>query len=166
MTMALSGCLALPGAISLGSLAIDGMSMFMTGKSLNDHALSIATNSDCVIMRVMTTEPMCAPFDLADVDQGEHTLSAFNENNADGSTIALSAEDERLLRLSESWLNADQQPTPEKAAQPLAALEVSTTVTRSHEAAVAMTEAALPVVGQPYEMRIIGVMSAHPPTAN
>ncbi|MCK5546928.1 MAG: hypothetical protein KAI27_06105, partial [Rhodospirillaceae bacterium] len=49
MVVALSGCLALPPALQLASLAIDGISYMQTGKSISDHALSAVTNKDCAM---------------------------------------------------------------------------------------------------------------------
>jgi SPOR domain len=54
-----AGC-ALPPAVTLASLAADGVSYATTGKSVSDHGISAATGNDCALMRpVFTGKAMC-----------------------------------------------------------------------------------------------------------
>jgi SPOR domain len=55
----LGGC-ALPPAVTLASLAADGVSYAASGKSVSDHGISAATGNDCALMRpVFTGKAMC-----------------------------------------------------------------------------------------------------------
>ena len=56
----LSAC-ALPPALSLASLAADGLSYAATKKSVQDHALSAAVGEDCALWRVVTGLAICRP---------------------------------------------------------------------------------------------------------
>ena len=57
--LVLGGC-ALPPAVTLASLAADGVSYVTTGKSVSDHGMSVATGNDCALMRpVFTGKAMC-----------------------------------------------------------------------------------------------------------
>lgn len=58
--MSLSGCIvALPPAIQLASLALDGISYVSTGKSVTDHAISAVTAKDCAMIRGLKGENIC-----------------------------------------------------------------------------------------------------------
>lgn len=60
MAMSLSGCLvALPPAVQLASLALDGVSYVATGKSVTDHAISAVTAQDCAMLRGLKGETIC-----------------------------------------------------------------------------------------------------------
>lgn len=48
----LGGC-ALPPAVTLASLAIDGVSYAATGKTTTEHGLSLVTQEDCVFLRAV-----------------------------------------------------------------------------------------------------------------
>jgi hypothetical protein len=63
----LAGC-ALPPAVSVASLLLDGISYISTEKSVNDHVLSEVTRSDCAVWRVVKDELVCR--DYADGEQG------------------------------------------------------------------------------------------------
>ncbi len=54
----LSAC-ALPPALSLASLAADGLSYVATKKSVQDHALSAAVGEDCALWRVVAGMAVC-----------------------------------------------------------------------------------------------------------
>ena len=56
----LTGC-AVPPAVSLASLAADGISYLATGKSTTDHAISAVVHEDCALLRVVTDEDVCDP---------------------------------------------------------------------------------------------------------
>jgi len=54
-----AGCV-LPPAVTLASLAADGVSYATTGKSVSDHGISAATGNDCAMMRpIFTGKAMC-----------------------------------------------------------------------------------------------------------
>lgn len=56
----LAGC-AVPPAVTIASLAVDGFSYAATGKSTTDHALSAITREDCAVLRVLKEEAVCSP---------------------------------------------------------------------------------------------------------
>lgn len=56
----LAGC-ALPPAITVASLAADGVSYLTTGKSTTDHAISAITQEDCALVRAVKEEAICVP---------------------------------------------------------------------------------------------------------
>lgn len=59
--MSLSGCIvALPPAIQLASLALDGFSYVSTGKSVTDHAISAVTAKDCAMLRGLKGDEICS----------------------------------------------------------------------------------------------------------
>lgn len=58
----LGGC-ALPPAISIASLAVDGLSFASTGKSATDHAISATAKKDCAVFRVVKDEKVCKEFE-------------------------------------------------------------------------------------------------------
>ncbi len=61
-----AGC-AVPPAVTIASLAADGVSYVATGKSVADHGISAATGHDCALLRpVVSDKPVC------DTTPGEH----------------------------------------------------------------------------------------------
>lgn len=53
------GC-AVPPAVTIASLAADGVSYVTTGKSVTDHGISVATGHDCALLRpVLRDKPVC-----------------------------------------------------------------------------------------------------------
>lgn len=58
LTLGLSAC-AIPPAISIASIAADGVLLATTGKSKADHGLSFATGKDCLTFRVIDGEDIC-----------------------------------------------------------------------------------------------------------
>ncbi len=63
LPFAVSACA--PTAITVISLAAGGFSYAATGKSVSDHALSSATQSDCAVHRVLVGNPICEEILLA-----------------------------------------------------------------------------------------------------
>ena len=57
--LSLTGCIA-PPIVSYVSMALDGASFITTGKSVGDHALSVAINEDCALLRVITEQDVAA----------------------------------------------------------------------------------------------------------
>ena len=98
LVVALSGCLALPPALQLASLAIDGISYMQTGKSVSDHALSAITNKDCAMLRALDdVNSVCTEHDAIDMDisvaSGEGDINTLRK--------------QEMEQLSEAWLISD-----------------------------------------------------------
>ena len=53
--MSVPGC-AMPAAFTVASFALDTGSYGMSGKTLTDHGLSLATEKDCSVMRLLEDE--------------------------------------------------------------------------------------------------------------
>jgi hypothetical protein len=63
------GACALPPAVTIASLAADGVSYMATGKTVTDHGISAATANDCALMRpIFVGKPICR----IDADRGKH----------------------------------------------------------------------------------------------
>jgi hypothetical protein len=58
LMMGLSAC-AIPPAITIASLAADGVLLAATGKSKTDHGLSLATGRDCATFRIFDDQNVC-----------------------------------------------------------------------------------------------------------
>jgi hypothetical protein len=56
----LAGC-ALPPAVTVATLVVDGLSYVATGKSPADHAISAFAHEDCALHRVVEGEAICDP---------------------------------------------------------------------------------------------------------
>ena len=56
----LAGC-ALPPAVTVATLVVDGVSYVATGKSPADHAISAFAHEDCALHRVVAGEAVCDP---------------------------------------------------------------------------------------------------------
>ncbi|MCB2099983.1 MAG: SPOR domain-containing protein [Rhodobacterales bacterium] len=55
------GCLPLP--VTVASLALDGISLVTTQKTLTDHGLSAVAQEDCAMWRVLDGQDICQPED-------------------------------------------------------------------------------------------------------
>jgi len=63
LPLAAAGCV-LPPAVTVVSLAADGVSYLATGKTVTDHGLSAATARDCALLRpVLERRPVCGAYD-------------------------------------------------------------------------------------------------------
>jgi len=62
LIFALSGCSVSP-AVDAVSWSVDGISYFLTGKSMTDHAVSAAAGKDCAMVRVVKARKVCVPRD-------------------------------------------------------------------------------------------------------
>lgn len=58
LSLGLSAC-AIPPAISIASMAADGLLLATTGKSKADHGLSLATGQNCATFRMIEGEDVC-----------------------------------------------------------------------------------------------------------
>lgn len=83
LSMMLGGC-AMPVGVQVASWAMDGISYIATKKSMTDHGLSIVTQRDCAMWRVVKQEEICVKYDDATTaiaalddedDNFEHTPS-------------------------------------------------------------------------------------------
>tara|TARA_B100000427_G_scaffold248348_1_gene211447 strand:+ start:360 stop:683 length:324 start_codon:yes stop_codon:yes gene_type:complete len=76
----LSGCIPFLTLFpSWGWLAADGASYITTGKSTTDHAISVVTNKDCALFRIVNGKNICTKSndDVAEImyDLDCHTYS-------------------------------------------------------------------------------------------
>ncbi len=55
----LSGCAAIPPAVSIASLALDGASWVVSGKTMSDHALSEVAGADCRLIGALEDGRIC-----------------------------------------------------------------------------------------------------------
>jgi len=53
------GACALPPAITIASVAFDGMSLAATEKTTSDHVLSALAQNDCALWRIVTSAGIC-----------------------------------------------------------------------------------------------------------
>lgn len=67
LTVGLSAC-AIPPAISIASMAADGVLLVATGKSKADHGLSLATGKDCSTLRALDGENVCQDIVIAQAE--------------------------------------------------------------------------------------------------
>ena len=69
----LSGCIvAVPPALQLASMALDGVSYVTTGKTVTDHAISSITAKDCAMSRILDGDDICnvIPVQVALLEDG------------------------------------------------------------------------------------------------
>ena len=93
--MALAGC-GLPPAVAIASYAFDGVLLVATGKTSKDHALSLAMQQDCNMLRVVSGAEICRDYEptdraaraLATMGAGEEHLVTV----ADGRVIRVAAD--------------------------------------------------------------------------
>lgn len=57
--LALSGCMGLPPAVTVASLALDGASWAVSGKTISDHALSEVAGADCQLIGILEDGRFC-----------------------------------------------------------------------------------------------------------
>lgn len=107
LLMSLSGCIvALPPAIQLASLALDGVSYATTGKSVTDHAISGITDQDCAMVRVLKGDDICSqiPTEVAMLPDGTPVLGAVDA----GSTVTSAQNDADFQAFSDSVTSGSQ----------------------------------------------------------
>jgi hypothetical protein len=56
----LGGCGVVPPVVGIASYALDGVSLLASGKTLSDHALSVAVRRDCALLRIAVNREVCA----------------------------------------------------------------------------------------------------------
>ena len=57
----LGGC-GLPAVVTVGSYMADGVSALASGKTITDHAISVAVQEDCSLWRLVAGDRPCRPF--------------------------------------------------------------------------------------------------------
>ena len=57
--LGLTGCMAIPAAVKIASMAANGVSYLATGKSTSDHLLSGAMDRDCALHRTLSDQSVC-----------------------------------------------------------------------------------------------------------
>ncbi|MDH3335767.1 MAG: hypothetical protein OEL50_03895 [Rhodospirillaceae bacterium] len=98
LVVALSGCLALPPAIQIASLALDGFSYMSTGKSVSDHAISAFANKDCAVHRALKdVNGICIENATPDIDI----------TVASGEADIGSSKKQQMEEISEIWLTSN-----------------------------------------------------------
>jgi len=110
--MSLSGCLvALPPAVQLASLALDGVSYVTTGKSVTDHAISTVTAQDCAMLRGLKGEDICSEnkVEIAMLPDGTPVLSATDATR----DITTGDQDEAFQAYSAAQNNATNEDQDE-----------------------------------------------------
>ena len=63
-------------AIDRVKLAGDGVSYVGSGKTITDHAVSLATGADCRLLNVLSPDPVCKPKPAAVATASEHGCEA------------------------------------------------------------------------------------------
>ena len=110
LPLVLAGC-ALPPAVSVASLVLDGVSYITTGKSPTDHAISAFANEDCALLRVVEDKEICDPdgevlFAMVRVDEAYNYAYVDPENGSpDPDAVPRGG--------SENTLAATAEPVPE-----------------------------------------------------
>jgi len=69
------GCI-IPPALTIASYAVDGVSYVASGKSVEDHALSMVAGQDCALHRVLQDKEICSDY------APEPVLADGGESNA------------------------------------------------------------------------------------
>ena len=98
----LSGC-AMPAAVTVASFALDSGSYAMSGKTLSDHGLSLATEEDCAMVRLLDEdEEVCREQPGYDVAEGVLTpLPADGDRETSFAARSGSGENVRFAQLAQ-----------------------------------------------------------------
>ncbi len=98
------GC-ALPPAVTVASLAVDGVSYMASGRTVSDHAISYAAQEDCALYRIVQGESICRKEGtteqgvvLAGVSAPLNVAEALPE--AGSEAAAVSEKDEEMAALA------------------------------------------------------------------
>lgn len=91
--MALSGC-GLPPAVAIASYALDGALLAATGKTSKDHALSVAMQQDCSMLRIVSGNEICR--DYEPTDRAARALAVMEASEEHLVTVA----DGRVIRVA------------------------------------------------------------------
>lgn len=103
--ISLSGCIvALPPAVQMASLALDGVSYLATGKSVTDHAISTVTAQDCAMLRALKGDTICVEVVVETAALPDGTIVPDATNAA--STILTAEHDETFQAFSATHVTA------------------------------------------------------------
>ncbi len=107
----LGGC-ALPPAVMVASYAIDGVSFIVSGKSITDHAISVALKKDCALIRVVAGRAICV--DANDGTSPPVVVAAIpaGDNWTGDAALAPAGEPELELAAMTPRLGADGMGRP------------------------------------------------------
>ena len=118
----LTGC-ALPPAVTVASLVLDGASYVATGKSTTDHAISAVANEDCALLRAIDGEDICDPNGevLLALVAGDPADENWNYDPESGSPDANRVTGWKSASVFEAAVVAEPEARPELSAIPVAA---------------------------------------------
>jgi hypothetical protein len=121
--MLLSGC-GIPPVVAIASYAVDGALLVATGKTSKDHALSLAMQQDCNMLRIVVGDQIC--HDYEPTNRARWALAAMPANEEHLVTV----RDGRVIRVAASpdaddpsVVVATTGPAPLPAAPPAASLD-------------------------------------------
>lgn len=92
----LAGC-AIPPAVTVASLVLDGVSFVTTGKGTADHAISAIAQEDCALLRAVGSKPVCDPdgevlIALVGTDPANEDWNLDPEIGSPGSAVIAASE--------------------------------------------------------------------------
>lgn len=144
--LVVGGCV-LPPAVTIANYALNGISYAATGKSLTDHAISIALNMDCALFRVVKALEIC----VDPVDDDEHLVMIAvlptDENWGAGVSLAVS-DDPMVLPTDLAALTAD--------------LGLSTSAVKQPPLALLESPQATMPAAEPWAEALVGALAALP----
>jgi len=94
-TVLLSGC-GIPPVVAIASYAVDGALLVATGKTSKDHALSLAMQQDCNMLRILSGNQIC--HDYEPTDRARWALAAMPASEEHLVTV----RDGRVIRVAAS----------------------------------------------------------------
>ena len=109
-TLLLGGC-AIPVPLQVASWAIDGLLFVTTEKMMADHGVSLATQRDCAMLRIVTEGALCRESDPPGAVTVALLPSLLDGNSADG-IFMTSAGDDVAERLAAFATAAGRGPEP------------------------------------------------------
>lgn len=144
LPLCLAGC-GLPTPVSIATWALDGISYVASGKSISDHAMSMATGQDCVMLRFVEGEEVCRDFE-------------------DGKKPMLVAEaqawavEQRRIAAADAWTQTDPELGLQRSYAPTAIAARDVPAVEPVALGAAPTPKAKPVeVAAPLERRFVQV---------
>ena len=124
LAMFTAAACALPPVVTVASLAVDGVSYAMSGRTVSDHALSYAVQEDCAVYRAVKGENICHPEQSETALSLTHTAALQDETPAGlgsvvgGGAISFSQSLASDHAASDGVAPADRVKTPEVVAKP------------------------------------------------
>ncbi|MCE2510164.1 MAG: hypothetical protein J4G10_04220 [Alphaproteobacteria bacterium] len=102
-----AGC-ALPPAVTVASLAADGMSYAVSGRAVSDHAISFAAQEDCALYRAVQGESICR------AEEGTEQTRAFEGAAAPINLVETPAASEESVTPPVETVSPSQPEAPEE----------------------------------------------------